>query len=62
MVDYLPAKKLLKHFLEFSEKRNLDLKLMLHIGMDGPSVNLGKFGNLLKSSSHISLGATILAM
>ena len=61
MVDYLPAKKLLKHFLEFSEKRNLDLKLMLHIGMDGPSVNL-MFGNLLKYSSHISLGTTILSM
>ena len=62
MVDHCLAGKLLEHFLEFTEKINLDLKLMLHIGMDGPSVNL-KFEDLLKSSPHIkSLGTTILSI
>ena len=62
MVDHCPAEKLLEHFLEFTEKINLDLKLILHIGMDGPSVNL-KFEDLLKSSPHIkSLGTTILSI
>ena len=56
MVDHCPAKKLLEHFLEFTEKINLNLKLMLHIGMDGRSVNL-KFEDLLRSSPHLkSLG------
>ena len=61
MIDHCSAEKLLEHFLEFTEKRNLDLKLMLHIGMGGPSVNL-KLGDLLKSSPHISLGTTISSM
>ena len=62
MVDHCPAKKLLEHFLEFTEKINLNLKLMLHIGMDGRSVNL-KFEDLLKSSPHLkSLGITILSI
>ena len=62
MVDHCPAKKLLEHFLEFTEKINLDLKQMLHIGMDGPNVNL-KFEDLLKSSPHIkSLGTAILSI
>ena len=62
MFDHFPAEKLLEHFLEFTEKMNLGLKLMLHIGMDGPSVNL-KFEDLLKSSPHIkSLGTTILSI
>ena len=61
MIDHCSAEKLFEHFLEFTEKRNLDLKLMLHIGMDGPSVNL-KLGDLLKSSPHISLGTTISSM
>ena len=56
MVDHCPAEKLLEHFLEFTEKINLDLKLILHIGMDGPSVNL-KFEDLLKSSRHIKVWA-----
>ena len=60
MVDHCPDEKPMEHFLEFSEKRNLDLKLMLHIGMDRPSVN-HKFGDLLKSSPHIRLGTTILS-
>ena len=53
MLDHRPAEKLLEHFLEFTEKINL--KLMLPIGMDGPSVNL-KFEDLLKSSPHIKSG------
>ena len=62
MVDHCPAEKLLEHFLEFTEKINLNLKLMLHIGVDGRSVNL-KFEDLLKSSPHIkSLGITILSI
>ena len=62
MVDHCPAEKLLEHFLEFTEKINLNLKLMLHIGVDGRSVNL-KFEDLLKSSPHIkSLGTAILSI
>ena len=44
-VDHCPAEKLVEHF-EFIKKANLDLKYILHIGMDGPSVNL-KFEKLL---------------
>ena len=62
VVDNCPAERLLEHFLEFTEKIILDLKLILHIGMDGPSVNL-KFEDLLKSSPHMkSLGTTILSI
>ena len=62
ILDHCPAEKLLEHFLEFTEKINLDLKLMLHIGMDGPSVNL-KFEDLLKSSPNIkSMDTTILSI
>ena len=62
MVDHCPAEKLLEHFLEFTEKINHDLKLMFHIGMDGPSINL-KFEDLLKPSPHMkSLGTTILSI
>ena len=62
MIDHCPAEKLFKHFLEFTEKMNLDLKLMLHIGMDGPSVNL-KFEDIFKSSPHVkNLGTTILSI
>ena len=46
MVDHCPAEKLVEHFFEFIKKANLDLKYILHIGMDGPSVNL-KFEKLL---------------
>ena len=42
---HCPAEKLLEHCLQFTEKINLDLKLMFHIGMNGPSVNL-KFEDL----------------
>lgn len=49
MVDHCPAEKLLEHFLKFIEKSNLDLRFLLHTGMDGPNVNL-KFEKLLKSS------------
>ena len=49
MVDHCPAEKLLEHFLNFIEKSNLDLRFLLHTGMDGPNVNL-KFEELLKSS------------
>ena len=46
MVDHCPAEKLVEHYLEFIKKANLDLKYILHIGLDGPSVNL-KFEKLL---------------
>ena len=46
MVYHCPAEKLVEHFIEFIKKANLDLKYILHIGMDGPSVNL-KFEKLL---------------
>ena len=58
MVDHCPAEKLLEHCLEFTEKINLDLKLMFHIGMDGPSINL-KFEDLFSFeifTSHEKFG------
>ena len=62
MVDHCPAEKLLEDFLEFASKVSLDFNLMLHIGMDGPSVNI-KFKDLLKSSPQIkSLDTTILSI
>ena len=50
-VDPCPAGKLVDHFFEFVNKLGLNLKFLLHIGMDGPNVNL-KFEKLL---SHPSL-------
>ena len=49
-VDHCPAEKLLEHFLEFGKKVELDFRYMLHVGMDGPAVNL-KFEKLLKTSA-----------
>ena len=39
-VDHCPADKLVEHFFTFIEKIGLDIKFMLHLGMDGPNVNL----------------------
>lgn len=62
MVDHCPAEKLLEHFLEFIKKTDLDLRLMLHTGMDGPNVNL-KFEELLKSSEAFEqLNTSILSI
>ena len=49
MVDHCLAEQLLEHFFKFIRKSNLDLHLMLYIGMNGPNVNL-KFEELLRSS------------
>ena len=48
-VDHCPAEKLVDHFFEFVNKLGLNLKFLLHIGMDGPNVNL-KFEKLLSQS------------
>ena len=62
MVDHCPAQKLLEHFLEFVNKVKLQLQFMLHIGMDGPNVNL-KFEELLKDSSELeNLKTTLLSI
>ena len=53
-VDHCPAEKLLEHFIEFGKKVELDYRFMLHVGMDGPAVNL-KFEKLLKDSSTFKL-------
>ena len=48
--------------LEFVNSVRLELKLMLHNGMNGPSVNL-KFEDLLKSSPQVkSVDTTILSI
>ena len=52
MVDHYPAEKLLEHFLEFVEKVELDLCLMLHLSMNGPNVNL-KFENLYSPTASV---------
>ena len=49
MVDHCPAEKLMEHFLQFVEKVKMNLQFMLHLGMDGPNVNV-KFEKLLQSS------------
>ena len=36
MVDYRPAEKLLGNFLEFIKNTKLNLKYLLHVGMDEP--------------------------
>ena len=62
MVDHCPAEKMLEHFLEFVKKVNLDLRLMLRLGMDGPNVNL-KFDDLLVSSKDFqNLNTSILSV
>ena len=62
MVGHCAAEKLWNIFLNLQKKINVDLKLMLHIGMDGPSLNM-KFKDLLRSLPHIkSLGTTILSI
>ena len=61
-VDHCPADIMLEHFLEFGKKVDLDYRYMLHIGMDGPAVNL-KFEKLLKSSATFqSLEKEILSV
>ena len=49
MLDHGPAKTLLEHILEFVDKVKLQLQLILHLGMDGPNVNL-RFEELLNTS------------
>ena len=49
MVDHCPAERLLEHFFGFVRKANLDLRLLLHTGMDGRYVKL-KFEKFLRSS------------
>ena len=49
MVDHCRAEKLMEHFLHFVEKVKMNHQFMLHLGMDGPNVNV-KFENLLQSS------------
>ena len=45
-VDHCPSEKLVEPFFEFIKKVGLDIKYMLHLGMDGPNVNK-KFQRLL---------------
>ena len=49
-VDHCPAEKLFKHFFGFFKKIGLDIKFMLHLGMDGPNMNL-KLQRLIFQSS-----------
>ena len=60
MLDHDPAKTLLEHFLEFVDKVKLQLQLILHLGMDGPNVNL-RFKQLLNTSLEVkNLNTSIL--
>ena len=58
-VDHCPADKLVEHFFTFIEKIGLDIKFMLHLGMDGPNVNL-KFQTLLLQSNLAEAKTTFL--
>ena len=60
ILDHGPAKTLLEHFLEFVDKVKLQLQLILHLGMDGPNVNL-RFKQLLNTSLEVkNLNTSIL--
>ena len=56
-VDHCPADKLVEHLFTFIEKIGLDIKFMLHLGMDGPNVNL-KFQTLLLQSNLLAEAKT----
>ena len=56
-VGHCTATDLLDHYLAFKEKWNLDDNLLLHLGMDGPNVNL-RFEKEL--SSHLSKSSEAL--
>ena len=50
-VDYCPSETLVEHFFEFINY--LDINYILHIGMDGPNVNL-KFQKLLVNADVLT--------
>ena len=52
-VDHSPADKLVEHFFTFIEKIGFDIKFMLHLGKDGPSVSL-KFQTLILQSNLLA--------
>lgn len=52
MVDYRPPEKLLGNFLEFIKNTKLNLKYLLHVGMDGPFGKI-KFYKSLKDGDEI---------
>ena len=56
-VDHCPADKLVEDFFTFIEKIGLDIKFMLHLGMDGPNVNV-KFQTLLLKSNLLAEAKT----
>ena len=39
-VGHCPAKELVKHFYEITDQLNLNGEYLVHLGMDGPNVNL----------------------
>ena len=58
IVDHCPADKLVEHFFTFIEKNGLDIKFMLHLGMDGPNINV-KFQILPLQSNLLAEAKTI---
>ena len=54
-VDHCPSETLIGHFFEFwvYKKNNLDINYLLHIGMNGPNVNL-KFQKLLMNADILT--------
>ena len=45
-VDHCPFETLVEYFFKFIKKNSMDINYLLHIGMDGPNINL-KFQKLL---------------
>ena len=54
-IDHCPSETLIEHFFEFwvYKKNNLDINYLLHIGMNGPNVNL-KFQKLLMNADILT--------
>ena len=60
-VGHCHSEQLLEHFDEFAEELNWDPAFLLHIGMDGPNVNL-KFQNDLMNHFQETSGNLFLTL
>lgn len=60
-VGHCLAEDLIKHFYEFMSRCGLDVKKLLHIGMDGPSVNK-KFERMLLQSLEKNESTTFICI
>lgn len=58
-LGHCAAKDLLNHFFDFGKEMNWDTSLLLHLGMDGPNVNL-KFEQDLLAHFEMTTGHKLL--